>query len=107
MRAARYGWIAWLCLCVFAAMNGVCAADQHPIPEPTGLLVDQVGALTDAEREAIAARLKTIQDSGRAQVAILISSGIDAEPLADYALRVAEKWQLGRAQRVTTACSSW
>ncbi|MDB5921741.1 MAG: putative lipoprotein [Betaproteobacteria bacterium] len=99
MRAARYVWIAWLCLCVFTAMNGVCAADQHPIPEPTGLLVDQVGALTDAEREAIAARLKTIQDAGHAQVAILIANGIEGEPPADYALRVAEKWELGRAQR--------
>jgi uncharacterized protein len=99
LRAARYGWIAWLCLCVFAATNGVYAADRHPIPEPTSLLVDEVGALTDAERQHIAVRLKTIQDSGRAQVAILISSGIEAEPLADYALRVAEKWQLGRAQR--------
>jgi uncharacterized protein len=84
---------------VFAATNAVYAADQHPIPEPTRLLVDEVGALTDAEREDIAARLKTIQDTGRAQVAILISSGIERESLADYALRVAEKWQLGRAQR--------
>jgi uncharacterized membrane protein YgcG len=32
-------------------------------------------------------------------VAILISSGIHGEPLADYALRVAELWQLGRAKR--------
>ena len=99
MRAARYGWIAWFCLCAFVATDGLRAADQHPVPEPTALLVDEVGALTDAEREALAARLKTIQSSGRAQVAILISSGIAREPLADYALRVAEKWALGRAQR--------
>ncbi|MGZ5124620.1 MAG: TPM domain-containing protein [Burkholderiales bacterium] len=96
MRAARYGWIAWFCFCVFAATNGVYAG-EHSIPEPTRLLVDEAGALTDAERENIAARLKTIQDSGRAQVAILISRGIEGEPLAGYALRVAEKWQLGRA----------
>jgi uncharacterized protein len=88
-----------LCFCGFAATNVVYAADQHPIPEPTSLLVDEVGALTDAEREDIAARLKTIQSSGRAQIAILISSGIEGEPLADYALRVAEKWELGRARR--------
>jgi uncharacterized protein len=75
------------------------AAAREPIPEATSLLVDQVGALSDAEREALTARLRTIQDAGRAQVAILISSGTSGEPLADYALRIAEKWQLGRARR--------
>jgi uncharacterized protein len=98
LRAARYRWIAWFCFCVFAAADGVYAG-EHRIPEPTRLLVDEAGALTDAEREDIAARLKRIQDSGRAQVAILISRGIEGEALADYALRVAEKWQLGRAAR--------
>ena len=37
--------------------------------------------------------------SRRAQIAILISTGTDGTPLADYALRVAEKWRLGRAGR--------
>jgi uncharacterized membrane protein YgcG len=45
------------------------------VPEPTGLLVDEAGALDEAERSALAARLKAIQDSGRAQVAILVASG--------------------------------
>src|SRR6185503_11931232 len=53
--------------------------------------------LSDDEREALSARLRAVQTSGRAQVAILVASGTDGEPLADYALRVAEKWQLGRA----------
>jgi uncharacterized protein len=69
------------------------------VPEPTGLLVDEAGALDEAERSALAARLKAIQDSGRAQVAILVASGTGGEGLADYALKVAEKWQLGRAGR--------
>src|SRR5215210_5875045 len=67
LHAAPYRWIAWLCWCAFAATNGVYAADQHPIPEATRLIVDEAGALTEAEREEIAGRLKTIQDSGRAQ----------------------------------------
>jgi uncharacterized protein len=76
-----------------------CAAAPAPIPEATGLLVDQAGVLSEGEREALAARLRTIQASGRAQVAILVSGGTGGEPLADYALRVAENWQLGRAKR--------
>lgn len=66
---------------------------------PPGLLVDQTGTLSAAEREALTQRLKDIQESGRAQVAILVSSGIGSEPLAAYGLRVAEAWRLGRAGR--------
>src|SRR5688500_17883421 len=89
--------LCWLCL--FAAMNLVYAAAPGPIPELTGLLVDEAGALSEGEQEALAVRLRAIQTSGRAQVAIFISSGTSGEPLAEYALRVAEKWRLGRAGR--------
>lgn len=93
------GTLRWLCFCVIAAAGWVCAAAPAPIPQPTSLLVDQVGVLSDAERAALLARLQTIQTSGRAQIAILISSGTEGAPLADYALQVAETWQLGRAGR--------
>ena len=93
------GILRWLCFCIIAATNWVCAAALAPIPPPTSLLVDQVGVLRDAERAALLARLQTIQTSGRAQIAILISSGTGGAPLADYALQVAETWQLGRAGR--------
>ena len=82
---------------MFAAMDLACAAALHPVPDATSLLVDEAGALSSAERDSLLSSLQSIQDSGRAQVAILISSGTNGEPLADYALRVAEKWQLGRA----------
>lgn len=82
---------------MLAAMNFACAAAPYPIPDAESLLVDQAGALSSAERDSLLSRLQSIQDSGRAQVAILISGGTDGEPLAAYALRVAEKWQLGRA----------
>jgi uncharacterized protein len=88
-----------LCFCVIAATGWVCAAEPAPIPQPNSLLVDQVGVLSDAERAALLARLQTIQTSGRAQIAMLISSGTGGAPLADYALQVAEGWQLGRAGR--------
>ena len=89
--------IAWSCLSLLTALNFAQATE--PVPELTGLLVDQTSVLSDDERAAVTARLRAIQDSGRAQVAILVSSGTGGEPLTDYALRVAEKWQLGRASR--------
>lgn len=93
------GTLRWLCFWVIAATSWVCAAAPAPIPPPTSLLVDQVGVLSDAERAALLARLQTIQTSGRAQVAILIPGGTEGAPLAEYALEVAENWQLGRAGR--------
>src|SRR5688572_24064766 len=90
-------WLACLCWLAVMALPAARAADSQDIPEATGLLVDQAGALSESEQSGLAARLRAIQDSGRAQVAILVASGTGGEPLADYALRVAEKWQLGRA----------
>src|SRR5690348_13078654 len=99
MRAALCVFVAWLSLDAFAANDSLQGARAQPVPEPTALLVDEAGALTQPEHEAIVARLTTIQSAGRAQVAVLISHGLGGEPLADYAFRVAEKWKLGRAQR--------
>lgn len=92
-------FLRWLCFCVLAATGWACVAATAPIPQPTSLLVDQVGVLSDAEREGLLTRLRAIQTSGRAQVAILISSGTGGAPPAAYALQVAEAWQLGRAGR--------
>jgi uncharacterized protein len=89
--------VSWWCL--LAVAGAAHAAAPQAIPEATSLLVDQAHALSDDERAALEQRLKTIQDSGRAQVGMLVSSGTGGEPLSDYSLRVAEKWQLGRAGR--------
>lgn len=91
-------------LCALFAGSSLCATpagDLVAIPRATSLLVDQAGLLTGVERGAIEARLKRIQDSGRAQVGVLISTGTGAEALAPYALRVAEAWQLGSKEDAT------
>jgi uncharacterized protein len=88
----------WLCLCLLAAAQCAYAAPVG-VPDPTSLVVDQANVLSEDARAALRSRLETIQAAGRAQVAILISSGINDEPLSDYALRVAEAWRLGRARR--------
>ena len=89
--------VAWLFLLVLAAMASVCPAAE--IPEFTGLVVDQAGALSEGERDALLERLAAIQRSERAQIAVLIARDTGGEPLSGYALRVAENWRLGRADR--------
>jgi uncharacterized protein len=89
----------WLCIGLLAAAHSVYAALPTVVPAQTGLIVDQAKVLSEGAREALKMRLLAIQSSERAQVAILISSGIGDEPLADYSLRVAVAWRLGRARR--------
>ena len=74
-------------------------ATRAAVPELAGLVVDEAKMLDEGARAALQSRLETIQAAGRAQIAILLSRGTDGEPLADYSLRVAEAWQLGRAKR--------
>ena len=95
----RFASFASWCLCAILGIALACAAAPDDIPEAMSLLVDEAGALSEAEREALLARLKAIERSERAQVAILVARGTGGETLAEYALRVAEKWGLGRAGR--------
>ncbi|HYH40497.1 MAG TPA: TPM domain-containing protein [Burkholderiales bacterium] len=95
----RHAWIGWLYLCLLAAASGALAATPAVIPAQTSLLTDEADVLTVDEHDALLKRLIAIQRAGRAQIAVLISKGIDGVSLSDYALRVAESWQLGRAAR--------
>lgn len=83
-------------LCALLLGAGPCrAADLVAVPRATSRVVDQAGLLTAAERAAIEARLKEVQQSGRAQIGLLISPGTGSEDLPAFALRVAQAWQLG------------
>jgi uncharacterized protein len=94
-------WLRWLgCALLLAlwAAAGHCGETPDLVPQQTGLLVDQAGALDAASSAEIEGRLEALQSAGRAQVAILISSGTGDEPLADFSLRVAQAWRLGHAK---------
>ena len=92
------GFVLW-CFCALMGAGFAGAAAPALVPEPTSLLVDQAGALTEAERDALLARLKAIERSERAQIGILIAAGTGEDALEQYSLRVAESWKLGRAGR--------
>jgi uncharacterized protein len=91
-------------LCALVVCLAFCVAlaradNLAPIPRATSLIVDQTKLLTADERTSLEARLKEVQASGRAQIGILIATGTGDEPLAQYSLRVAEAWQLGRKDK--------
>ena len=93
------GFCALLVSLTFCCVAYADTNSPIPIPRATSLIVDQAKLLTDEQRMSIGTRLKKIQTTGRAQIGILIASGTGDETLAQYSLRVAEAWQLGRKDK--------
>ncbi|MGO1250083.1 TPM domain-containing protein [Psychrobacter sp.] len=58
-------------------------------------VVDQADILNPQEQQRLEAQLKNIYQQGLAQAAVVIVPTTNGLPIFDYALQVAEKWQLG------------
>ena len=74
---------------------------QKAVPELWGTPVhDEAGILSTNTISQLETKLKSFEDSTSNQVAILIVKSLEGEVLEDYALRVAETWQLGQKEKV-------
>src|SRR5688572_18478827 len=70
---------------------------QRSIPELWGLHVhDEAQILSKETVDKLESRLIAYQDSTSNEIAILIISSLEGEPLETYSLRVVEKWALGK-----------
>ena len=58
-------------------------------------VVDQANLLNPQEKQRLEAQLRGIYQKGLAQAAVVIVPSTNGQPIFDYALQVAEKWQLG------------
>ena len=67
-------------------------ADKLILNEP---VVDQANILNPQEKQRLEAQLRGIYQQGLAQAAVVIVPTTNGIPIFDYALQVAEKWQLG------------
>lgn len=73
---------------------------QPPIPEHGGVWVhDEAGVLSPALRNQLESILKAERDSTSNQIAVLIVSSLQGEPLEDYSLKVAEAWGIGKKSK--------
>ena len=87
------GWLLSLLVLVFAAFP---AGAEQAIPALTARVNDLTGTLTSEQREALDAKLATLERETGAQVAVLIVASVQPEGVEQYALRVVEAWKLGR-----------
>nr|WP_257227379.1 TPM domain-containing protein [Acinetobacter sp. YH12070] len=76
--------------------DGVSIRGLPTLNEP---VVDQANLLSAAEKQAISQKIIQLHEQGKAQVGVVIVPTTGQEDIFDYALRVAEKWQLGSAKR--------
>jgi uncharacterized protein len=84
------------CILVGLLMT-VPAWGQSEVPTLTGRVVDQAEVLSPTVERSLTALLAAHEDTTSNQVAILTVPTLDGVPVEQYALRVAETWQLGTA----------
>jgi uncharacterized protein len=93
--ASATRWMTWL----FVFCGGLSSAlsnAQVPIPPLTGHIIDQTQTLTEAQQQQIEASLAAFEFRKGSQVAVLLVATTQPETIEQYALRVAEQWELGR-----------
>ena len=74
----------------------VFAAAQVAVPPLTGHVVDQTGTLSSEQKATLEQTLVAFEARKGSQLAVLIVASTAPEEVEQFALRVAEKWKLGR-----------
>lgn len=74
----------------------VCAFAQVAVPPLRAPVTDLTQTLTAEEIESLEVRLRDFEQRKGSQIAILLVPTTEPETIEQYAIRVAEAWQLGR-----------
>ncbi|MBI2749169.1 MAG: YgcG family protein [Burkholderiales bacterium] len=83
-------------LLAFAFACSALAAAQVPVPPLTGHIIDQTGTLTTEQKATLEQSLTEFEARKGSQLAVLMVASTAPEEIEQFALRVAEKWKLGR-----------
>jgi uncharacterized protein len=83
--------LAALFLCLASA-----AFAEVAIPQLTGRVVDQTGTLATSDVTSLTQKLKDLETRKGSQIAVLIVPTTQPEDIAQFSIRVAEAWKIGR-----------
>ena len=72
------------------------ATAQVPVPPLTGRVTDQTTSFTAEQKATLEQTLQTLEARKGSQLAVLIVPTTAPETIEQYAVRVAERWKLGR-----------
>ena len=62
-------------------------------------VVDQANLLSTPEKQALTQRILKLHQQGKVQIGVVIVPTTGQEDIFDFAMRIAEKWQLGSAKQ--------
>ena len=88
--------LGWALLLVLALGWPEPTNAQVPVPPLTGHIIDQTGTLTVEQKATLDQTLVAFEAKKGSQIAVLIVASTAPEEIGQFALRVAEKWKLGR-----------
>lgn len=74
------------------------AQPLHAIPALSARVIDETGTLSDAQRQALEARLAAIEQQHGSQVVVLMVATTAPEDIAAFANRVGNAWKIGRKE---------
>lgn len=87
--------VQWLLVMGALGHAALCLA-QIPVPALTGHVVDLTQTLNEAQKSSLEQTLTAFELRKGSQLAVLLVPTTQPEVVEQYALRVAEQWQLGR-----------
>lgn len=96
---SRSVWIArffsaWLLLCALAFSWQVSA--EVAVPALSGRVIDQTKTLTPEQMRTLDQKLREIEARKGSQVVVLMVPTTKPEEIEQFAIRVADKWKIGR-----------
>ncbi len=95
--APSWTWLLpLLAVLLLGSASALRAQDLLPIPPLSGRVVDQAGTLNDAQRQALDAKLASLEAQTGSQVVVLLVATTAPEDIAAYSQRIADQWKLGR-----------
>ena len=74
------------------------AQDVQPLPALSARVVDTIGWLQPAERDALDRKLAAFEAQAGPQIVVLLVATTAPEDITSYAQRVAEAWKIGRRE---------
>ncbi len=86
--------LLWLCYLV--CIGQVVAEELLPLPKLTGHVVDLTATLTSEQQNRLETQLALLEQQKGSQLAVLILPSTAPEDIAQFGIRLAEAWKLGR-----------
>ena len=90
-----YSFLLLLAVLVSSCFN-VRAQDFPAVPN--SLVSDYTGTLSSAETHALEQKLLAFEDSTSIQIAVVVIKSTEGYDIADYAVRLAQKWGVGQSK---------